>query len=142
MFGSLIRAVVILVVLVGGGAFLLGWWGNSRIGGPDTREAPVGTTGVNADRARQVGAEVGEKTAVAANEARRAIANAQVTAKIKAKMALDESVKALNVNVDTTGRTVTLTGVVDSPAQRERVVRLARETDGVGEVVDHLRLRQ
>jgi osmotically-inducible protein OsmY len=135
MFGSLIRAVVILVVLVGGGAFLLGWWGNSRVGGGD---GTVGTTGVNADRARQVGAEVGEKTAAAANEARRALANAQITAKIKAKMALDDSVKAADIDVDTAGSVVTLSGRVAGESERAKAVQLARDTDGVTSVVDRL----
>ena len=83
----------------------------------------------------------GARTAVAADEARRAITNGQVTAKIKAKMALDDTVKALDVNVDTSGSTVTVTGVVDSAAQRKRVLQLARETAGVTTVVDRLRVR-
>jgi len=45
------------------------------------------------------------------------------------------------VDVDTSGTTVTVTGTVDSPAQRERVLQLARETQGVRQVVDHLRIR-
>ena len=93
------------------------------------------------ERAREIGAEVGERTAVAANEARRALTDGQVTAKIKAKMALDDTVKALDVNVDTSGSTVTVSGVVDSAAQRERVLQLARETAGVTTVVDRLRVR-
>jgi osmotically-inducible protein OsmY len=56
-------------------------------------------------------------------------------------MALDDTVKALDVNVDTSGSTVTVTGVVDSAAQRERVLQLARETAGVTTVVDRLRVR-
>jgi osmotically-inducible protein OsmY len=43
--------------------------------------------------------------------------------------------------VDTTGQTVTLTGAVDSPEQRVRALLLARETDGVATVVDHLTVR-
>ncbi len=106
-----------------------------------TAPRPVGTIGANSERAREIGAEVGERTAVAANEARRALTDGQVTAKIKAKMALDDTVKALDVNVDTSGSTVTVSGMVDSAAQRERVLQLARETAGVTTVVDRLRVR-
>ena len=56
-------------------------------------------------------------------------------------MALDDTVKALDVDVDTSGSTVTVTGMVDSAAQRERVLQLARETAGVTTVVDRLRVR-
>jgi len=132
--------VILLVVLVGVGAFLLGWWGNRKVVG-DRPSGAVGTTGVNTERARQVGAEVGERTAAAANEARRALADGQITAKIKAKMALDDTVKALAVNVDTSGPIVTVSGTVDTAAQRDRVLQLARETQGVTQVVDRLRVR-
>ena len=107
MVRALVRLVILLVVLVAGAAFLLGWWGNRRISDVERPGAAVGTTGVSPERARQVGAEVGERTAAAANEARRALADGQITAKIKAKMALDDTVKALDVNVDTTGTTLT-----------------------------------
>jgi osmotically-inducible protein OsmY len=139
MVRAFLRLVILLVVVVAGAAFLLGWWGR-----PNAVEAPggpVGTSGVNAERARQVGAEVGEKTAAAANQARKALAEGQITAKIKAKMALDDTVKALGVDVDTTGTTVTVSGEVGSAAQRDRVLALARETEGVTNVVDRLRVR-
>jgi len=128
-------------VVVAAGAFLLGWWGSNRShpAGPTT--GAVGTTGASTERARQIGAEVGEKTAEVANEAKRALTDGQITAKIKAKMALDDTVKALAVNVDTTGPVVTVAGTVDSEAQRQRVIQLARETEGVRQVVDHLRVR-
>jgi hypothetical protein len=67
-----------------------------------------------------------------------AVDDAAITAKIKAKMALDDSVKALSVDVSTTGTTVTLSGTVRSQAERDRSVALARETNGVTRVVDHL----
>lgn len=148
MIGAFLRTVVILVVLVAAGAFLLGWWGG-RVGPAGEPRDAVGTSGVPAptapqidkERAREVGAKVGERTAVAADQARRALTDGSLTAKIKAKMALDDSVKALDINVDTTGTTVTLTGVVDSEAQRQRALQLARETAGITQVVDRLRVR-
>jgi hyperosmotically inducible protein len=106
----------------------------------------VGTAGevpkVDTSRAREVGAQVGEKTAEAANQAQRALTDGSVTAKIKAKMALDESVKALDVDVDTTGGIVTVSGTVATEAQRQRALQLARETAGVTQVVDRLQVRR
>jgi hyperosmotically inducible periplasmic protein len=140
MIRALLRLVILLVVLVGGGAFLLGYWG----GGVRNANAPggVGTTGVNSDKAREVGAQVAEKTAVAANQARRALNEGAITAKIKAKMALDDTVKALDIDVDTVGTTVTVSGVVKTESQRQRALALARETEGVKQVVDQLRLNR
>jgi hyperosmotically inducible protein len=148
MLGALVRTVVILVVIVAAGAFLLGWWGSGRLTGDD-RDA-VGTTGVeapaapdvNRERAREVGAEIGERTADAADQAKRALSDGSLTAKIKSKMALDDSVKALDIDVDTSGTTVTLTGVVGTEAQRQRALQLARETAGITQVVDRLQIRQ
>lgn len=141
MLGSLLRAAVLIVVLVGAGAFLLGWWGSGRAREADAPR-PAGTTGIDTQKAREVGAQVGEKTAAAADQARRAISAGTLTAKIKAKMALDDTVKALDIDVDTTGSTVTVSGMVGSEAQRQKALQLARETEGVTQVVDQLRVRK
>jgi hyperosmotically inducible protein len=77
-----------------------------------------------------------------ADRAEQAIANASLTSKIKAKMALDDTIEALEIDVDTDGSTVTLTGTVDTEAQRSRALQLARETEGVASVVDRLRIER
>jgi BON domain-containing protein len=149
MVFRLIRAVVLLVVLVAAAAFLLGWWGSGRVR-PVPDPQAVGTTGrpaierpqIDREKAREVGAEVGEKTAVAAETARRAMADGSLTAKIKAKMALDDSVKAMNIDIDTRAGVVTLNGTVDNESQHARAVALARETAGVTQVVDRLQVRK
>lgn len=64
-----------------------------------------------------------------------------MTSKIKAKMALDDTVKALAINVTTHGTTVTLSGIVRSEAEKSKALALARETDGVTQVIDDLHLR-
>ncbi len=53
-------------------------------------------------------------------------------------MALDDTVKALDLNVDTVNSVVTVTGKVRTRAERERALALARETNGVRQVVDHI----
>jgi hyperosmotically inducible protein len=138
-----LRAVLLIVILVGVGGFLLGWWGVRTTDEPGA----VGTTGVerpavDTQKAREVGATVGEKAAVAAEQARRAISDGSLTGKIKAKMALDDTIKALDIDVDTDGSVVTVTGIVATEAQRERALQLARETAGVTRVVDRLSVRR
>lgn len=138
MFRALLRLVVVLIVLVGAGAFLLGWWGSNRV----APEAPtVGTTGrVDTQKAKEVGAEVGAKTADVANRAGAVLNEGALTAKIKSKMALDDLVRARSIDVTTSGQVVTLTGTVASDAERNRALQLARETAGVTQVVDRLTL--
>jgi osmotically-inducible protein OsmY len=99
----------------------------------------VGTAGeVSAEKAREVGAKVGEKTAEAANKAGELLNEGALTAKIKSKMALDDSVKARSIDVTTNGTVVTVAGRVRSEAERTRALQLARETAGVTQVVDRL----
>lgn len=138
MFRALLRLVVVLVVLVGAGAFFLGWWGSNRLN-PDASAPPVGTAGrIDTDKAKDVGAEVGARTAEAANRAGAVLNEGALTAKIKSKMALDDLVRARTIDVTTTGTVVTLAGSVGSDAERNRALQLARETAGVTQVVDRL----
>jgi len=135
--------VLMTLVLVGLVVFLvLGYWAGSTWGG---RERPtagtVGTSGT-LSTATARGAELGQKAANAAAEMKQALTEASLTGKIKAKMALDDSVKARTIDVTTSGSTVTLTGKINSAAERERAVSLARETDGITAVVDRLEIRR
>ena len=137
MLRALLKLFLVLVILVAGAAFLLGYWSNpfqSRESG-----ATVGTGGhVNTERAREAGATAGEKTAEAANKAGEILADSALTAKIKSKMALDDKVRSRTIDVSTANHVVTVSGHVRSDAERTRALQLARETAGVTDVVDHL----
>jgi len=61
-----------------------------------------------------------------------------ITTAVKSKLAADDTVKAYQIDVDTQGGVVTLTGTVPTAAARDRAVQLARETDGVTRVEDRL----
>jgi len=136
MIRTMLKLVLVVIVIVGL-AFLLGRWsGGSKI----VPDSPVHAAGpIDTSKAREAGAKVGEATAKAANQAAEALANGAITAKIKSKMVLDDLVKARNINVDTNGSVVTLTGVVGSQAERQRALQLAKQTEGVTSVIDHLR---
>jgi len=80
-----------------------------------------------------------DKASEAASVAQAALADGSITAKIKAKMTLDDTVQAGNIHVDYGNGVVTLTGTVSSNAERKRAVDLARETRGVKSVRDQLK---
>ena len=170
MIRGLLRLVILIAVVAVAAAFLLGWWGGGNLIDRTTSREAVGTTGVDREKARAVGAEAGERTAVAAEKAgqaaekaadktaeiadragekaayaadqtRKALADGSLTAKIKAKMALDDHVKALDLNVDTRGTVVTVTGTVNTQAEKDRALQLARDTAGVTQVVDRIQIR-
>jgi osmotically-inducible protein OsmY len=140
---TIIRLLLVVAVLAVGAFVILGYWpvpGWNRTQGVSTPTA--GTTGAIAkERAREIGAEVGEKTAVAAEKVRDTAHDATITTKIKAKMALDDLVKARRIDVSTDGSTVTLKGTTESVAEHDRAVALARETDGVSQVIDRLEVK-
>lgn len=61
-----------------------------------------------------------------------------ITAAVKTRFATDDVVKAYNINVDTKNGVVTLSGAVETVAAKERAVQIARQTEGVRDVVDSL----
>ena len=117
-----IRAVMVLLLVVIIGVLVY----NYNAGYGWTLQAPPASGGIDAERVRDRGAAVAQ--------------DAAVTAKIKSKMALDETVKAINISVNTDGSVVTLSGSIGSEAERKRAVQLARETAGVTAVIDRLSL--
>ena len=66
--------------------------------------------------------------------------DAGITTAVKSKLAADDTVKACKVDVDTHNKVVTLSGEVDTQAQRTHAVMIARNTDGVADVIDELRV--
>jgi osmotically-inducible protein OsmY len=137
---AILRAVLIVVLLLIVGFIGFGYWTSGSWRGAAGAPANAGPT-LDAEKARERGAQLGQQAAVAAGKVERTIDEAAITAKIKAKMALDDSVKARAIDVSTTQSTVTLTGTVRSATERDRAVALARETAGVTRVVVHLVVR-
>jgi len=140
MIRGLIRLMLVVVVLVAAAFFFMGYWSSGRF---EAAPAPTDARAPHIDTAaaREAGAEIGEKAATVAARASESVAEGSLTAKIKAKMVLDDLVKARSVNVTTHGTTVTLTGTVHSQQERERSLALASETAGVTNVVDRLTVR-
>jgi osmotically-inducible protein OsmY len=133
----LVRTVLTLIILAVVGLLAYNYWRGHGL----TLSVP---SRVETDRARgEVAGAVkttAEKAGDAAARVESAVAEGTLTTKIKAKMALDDLVKARTISVETTGSVVTLTGRVSSAAERDRAVRLAQETDGVTKVVDKLEI--
>lgn len=138
---TIIRLLLVVTVLAVV-AFVFGYWPGPTWRRTADPAAGVATTGViNMQKAREQGAELGEKAAVATEKVRETAHDAAITAKIKAKMALDDSVKSRGVDVSTDGSTVIVSGTVSSTAEHDRAIALARETAGVTQVIDRLGIK-
>jgi hyperosmotically inducible periplasmic protein len=63
-----------------------------------------------------------------------AIDDTLITTKVKASFAADPQVSALAITVETENGVVTLSGVVESEAERQRAIQLAQGMEGVKRV--------
>ncbi|HUI05979.1 MAG TPA: BON domain-containing protein [Verrucomicrobiae bacterium] len=97
---------------------------------PDIQEELAKTGKVVRRQMRDFGAAVAD-----------ASADAAITAKIKAKYALDRELSAWGIAVSTTDGRVTLSGNVSSPRLIGKAMMLALETDGVREVSSTLQVK-
>ena len=68
--------------------------------------------------------------------------DAGITTAVKSKLAADDTVKAYAIDVDTSNRIVTLSGDVQTSVAKDQALKLARETDGVRDVVDKLHVSE
>src|SRR5258705_7189300 len=113
------RTLVIAALLVLA-VFVL-WGYRGALPGMAGQPSGVGTSGT-LDNARARGAELGEKAAIAGEKIKDAAHDAAITSKIKAKMALDDTVTARAIDVSTDGSTVTISGTVRSRAEHDRAL--------------------
>ena len=91
---------------------------------------PAPQTGTTAPGSMDAGRTVGQT-----------IDDATITAKVKAALLQAFDVKGTDVNVDTVNATVTLKGSVESQAQADRAVQIARASEGVREVNNQLTVK-
>ena len=93
-----------------------------------------------ADELRQTGRVIRRKAGQAARKIEDATEDGRTTAAIKARLALDPSLSALEISVDTTDGRVTLAGKVNSPEDVARAMQIALEQENVTEVVSTLQV--
>lgn len=116
----------------------------TNIEGPDRVAAP----GL-ADKSAAALADAGEKaqaaasrgaaaTAEASDSVVKSISDAWITTKVKSALIATEDVPALQINVDTADRVVTLFGKVDTAAAKRRAEEAALDVDNVATVNNQL----
>ncbi|RKQ40008.1 molecular chaperone OsmY [Enterobacter sp. R1(2018)] len=67
--------------------------------------------------------------------------DSSITAKVKAALVDDENIKSTDISVKTDKKVVTLSGFVESQAQAEQAVSIAKGVEGVSSVSDKLHVR-
>jgi osmotically-inducible protein OsmY len=130
---KIVLTLILIVVVVGFGTYVLGYWQ-----GDQRADVGVDTPLIDQQRVRETGAEIADGARAAGSRMADAIEDGALTAKIKSKMALDDYVKARDIDVDTSDGLITLTGTLHTEAERERAVQLALQTEGVRTIIDAL----
>lgn len=81
---------------------------------------------------------VTDKAARESDEAAQNVSDGWITTKVKAVLIYDRNVEGTDIEVNTKNGVVTLRGQVESVAEREQAVSLAREVKGVKKVLSEL----
>lgn len=69
-----------------------------------------------------------------------ALTDAKIATVIKTRLLLDSDITGTDIDVDVEARNVTLTGTVDSSAEKQLVLNIAKNADDVKDVEDQLKI--
>lgn len=93
------------------------------------------------DKAQSGVESAGQKVDSSMNKVGNFIDDSTITAKVKAALVDHESIKSTDISVKTDQKVVTLSGFVESQAQAEEAVKVAKGVEGVTSVSDKLHVR-
>ncbi len=93
------------------------------------------------DKAQNSAHSAGEKIDSSMNKVGNFMDDSAITAKVKAALVDDENIKSTDISVETEKAVVTLSGFVESQAQAEQAVKVAKGVEGVSSVSDKLHVR-
>lgn len=93
------------------------------------------------DKAQSGVESAGQKVDSSMNKVGNFMDDSAITAKVKAALVDHESIKSTDISVKTDQKVVTLSGFVESQAQAEEAVKVAKGVEGVTSVSDKLHVR-
>jgi hyperosmotically inducible periplasmic protein len=91
--------------------------------------------------AREETSQAGSTIMGAGQQTATAIDDAQIVTKVKSKLAADDEIKALSIDVDSKDGMVTLTGTVPSDAAKDRAADIVKNTEDVKGVDNQLNVQ-
>ncbi|MGQ9450427.1 molecular chaperone OsmY [Leclercia sp. TB492] len=93
------------------------------------------------DKAQSAANTAGEKIDNSMNKVGNFMDDSSITAKVKAALVDADDIKSTDISVETEKNVVTLSGFVESQAQAEKAVAVAKKVEGVTSVSDKLHVR-
>jgi len=100
------------------------------------------TTGAVAQNTREAGTNLADTAREKTADTRTAMSDTMITTKVKAEMAADPVVKAMDVHVETQRGIVMLSGFVPTKAEADKAVEVARKVEGVQEVKSSIQIKK
>jgi osmotically-inducible protein OsmY len=114
----------------------------------DTQEAAEKTADASrniaektVDKTKEIASATGRAATTAVSATGEAITDGWITTRIHARFVDETLLKGSDIDVDTQNHVVTLKGTVASDAARGRAVAVARNTEGVNQVINQLVIR-
>ena len=111
--------------------------GTKGTAGTATEKAKEGTQDAYG-KAKSAGQKAADATKKGVSKTGEAITDAWITTKIKAGFVNEDALKDSSINVDVKDHVVTLSGTVPTAAGRTRALAIAKETEGVQNVIDKM----
>jgi len=96
---------------------------------------------ISAALALALSLSLGGCTSMTGQTAGQYVDDSTITASVKAKLVGDKTANLTRIDVDTTNRVVSLTGIVESPAQKTHAEQLAMQVSGVQKVQNNLQIQ-
>lgn len=93
------------------------------------------------DKTQSAADSAGQKVDSSMNKVGNFMDDSSITAKVKAALVDHDSIKSTDISVKTDDKVVTLSGFVESQAQAEQAVTVAKGVEGVSSVSDKLHVR-
>jgi hyperosmotically inducible protein len=93
------------------------------------------------DKTQSAADSAGQKVDSSMNKVGNFMDDSSITAKVKAALVDHDSIKSTDISVKTDDKVVTLSGFVESQAQAEQAVSVAKGVEGVSSVSDKLHVR-
>ncbi|MCS2170415.1 molecular chaperone OsmY [Scandinavium sp. TWS1a] len=93
------------------------------------------------DKTQSAADSAGQKVDNSMNKVGNFMDDSSITAKVKAALVDHDSIKSTDISVKTDDKVVTLSGFVESQAQAEQAVSVAKGVEGVSSVSDKLHVR-
>ena len=120
---------------------------NKIVADLDAALHPKGTAGKATDAAKKgaektkdAGEAVVDKTKEGVSKTGEVITDTWITGRIKTKFMGDEALRSSDISVKSDNHVVTLSGSVVSPAAHAKAIGMAREVEGVKNVIDKMKI--